>query len=65
MSDLFTDLKFSAKQKKECLIIQSGKDIVWVVGHRLDDRYKITPGTKKALIIKVSAKPQGEKQAKN
>ncbi len=65
LSDLFTDLKFSAKQKKECLIIQSGKDIVWVVGHRLDDRYKITPGTKKALIIKVSAKPQGEKQAKN
>ena len=56
LSDLFTDLKFSAKQKKDCLILQSDKDIVWVVGHRLDDRYRITPRTKRALIITVTPK---------
>ena len=56
LSDFFTDLKFSAKQKKECLILQSDKDIVWVVGHRLDDRYKITPRTRRALKITVTAK---------
>lgn len=51
LSDLFIDLKFSAKQKKECLILQSGKDIIWVAGYRMDDRYKITPSTKTALKI--------------
>ena len=46
------DLKFSAKQKKDCLLLQSGKDIIWVVGHRIDDRYKVSPATKRVLIIK-------------
>lgn len=54
LSDLFIDLKFSAKQKKEALVLQSGKDIIWVAGIRIDDRYKITPLTKNALIIKVN-----------
>ncbi len=52
LSDFFTDLKFSAKQKKDCLILQSGKDIIWVVNHRVDDRYKVSPATKRVLIIK-------------
>ena len=52
LSDFFTDLKFSAKQKKVCLLFQSGKDIIWVVGHRIDDRYKVSPATKRVLIIK-------------
>ena len=53
LSDLFTDLKFSAKQKKECLIVQSGSDIIWVAGVRIDDRYKITATTKKALLVRL------------
>jgi len=52
LSDFFTDLKFSAKQKKDCLLLQSGKDIIWVVGHRIDDRYKVSPATKRVLIIR-------------
>lgn len=56
VSDLFTDLKFSAKQKKECLILQSDKDIIWIVGHRIDDRYKITPRTKHVLMITFDTK---------
>lgn len=56
LSDLFTDLKFSAKQKKECLILQSDKDIIWIVGHRIDDRYKITPRTKRVLMITLENK---------
>ncbi len=55
LSDFFTDLKFSAKQKKECLILQSGKDIIWVVGHRIDDRYKVSPATKRVLTIQQKA----------
>ena len=51
LSDFFIDQKFTTKQKKECLILQSGDDIVWIVGHRLDDRYKITSTTRRALLV--------------
>jgi tRNA(Ile)-lysidine synthase len=53
LSDFFTDQKFTAKQKKECLILESGTDIAWIIGHRLDDRYKITPSTRRVLLVTV------------
>ena len=51
LSDFFVDQKFSARQKQECLLLLSGRDVIWVVGHRLDDRYKITPATRRALLV--------------
>lgn len=54
VSDLFNDLKFSTKQKRECLILLSGEDIIWVIGHRMDERYKITPKTRQILKIELS-----------
>ena len=51
LSDLFIDLKFSAKQKKDTLILQSGKEIIWIAGIRIDDRYKISHSTRNALVI--------------
>ena len=53
LSDFFTNQKFSARQKQECLLLLSGDKIAWVVGHRIDDRFKITPFTKKMLIVKL------------
>lgn len=52
LSDFFTDQKFSAKQKQECLLLLSEEKIAWVVGHRPDDRFKITSFTKNILQIK-------------
>lgn len=52
LSDFFTDQKFSAKQKQECLLLLSEEKIAWVVGHRPDDRFKITSFTKNVLQIK-------------
>lgn len=51
LSDFFTDQKFSTKQKKECLLMLSDEQIIWIVGHRIDDRYKITSFTKNILLI--------------
>lgn len=59
LSDLFTDLKFTEKQKRECLILTSGEEIIWVAGHRLDDRYKITPATRQMVVIRIG-KPPGK-----
>jgi tRNA(Ile)-lysidine synthase len=51
ISDYFIDIKLSLVEKEESWILTSGEDIIWLVGHRIDDRYKITSDTGKVLII--------------
>ena len=46
LSDFFIDSKMSLPEKENTWILANGKDIVWVIGRRLDDRYKITPKTR-------------------
>jgi tRNA(Ile)-lysidine synthase len=46
LSDLFIDLKMSLPDKESAWILANGDEIVWVIGRRLDDRYKVTPKTK-------------------
>ncbi len=51
ISDFFIDQKFSLPKKEKVWIVANGEQVVWIVGHRLDDRYKITPQTKTILRI--------------
>jgi tRNA(Ile)-lysidine synthase len=53
ISDYFIDNKFSILDKNKQWLLCSGKDIVWVVGHRIDDRYKLQSKTKKAYIAEL------------
>lgn len=53
ISDFFTDQKFSAKQKKDCLLLESDGKIAWVIEHRLDERFKITSFTKRILKLEL------------
>ncbi len=50
VSDLLTDVKMPLHKKKKVLVLTTAKnEIIWVVGVRADDRFKITPGTKRYL----------------
>jgi len=51
ISDLLTDLKVPVTTKEKVMVLHSGKDVVWVMGYRIDNRYKVTPETGKILII--------------
>jgi len=51
LSDFLINAKISMVDKENIFVIQSKNDIVWVVGQRLDDRYKITTDTKNILRI--------------
>jgi len=53
LSDFFIDNKFSLNEKEKTWILLSGNDIIWIVGYRIDERYKIKENTTKALIIKI------------
>lgn len=46
LSDFFIDNKLSLVEKENTWLLISGQDIVWVIGQRVDDRYKITEETK-------------------
>ena len=47
LSDFFVDQKFTEAQKQNVFLLVSAKDeILWVVGHRIDDRFKVTLDTK-------------------
>ena len=51
LSDFFIDRKYSLIDKEQTWLLASGEQIVWVVGARLDDRFKVTGQTKKVLIV--------------
>lgn len=52
LSDFFVDEKFTIREKENTFVIVSGEDIVCILGHRTDDRYKITEGTSIIYNIK-------------
>jgi tRNA(Ile)-lysidine synthase len=51
LSNYFIDLKYPLTRKEHTLILESGEDIVWVIGERIDNRFRITGSTSKSLRI--------------
>jgi len=54
LSDLLIDIKVPVNLKENIQVLVSDENIVWVVGYRVDDRYKITKKTKNVLEIEVT-----------
>lgn len=51
VSDFMIDNKIPLNLKKTYKVFTSGEEIIWLVGMRLDDRFKITDKTKKVYQI--------------
>jgi len=54
LSDYFNDRKYSKIDKEQAWLLCNGDDIIWIVGERTDNRYRITEATQEICIVKVS-----------
>lgn len=53
LSKYFKDEKLSLIDKENVWILFSGEDVVWIIGRRPDERFKVTGNTKTILKIEV------------
>lgn len=52
LSDLMVDMKIPVIEKQRVAVILSGEEIIWMVGHRISDRFKCDAFTEKILYLK-------------
>jgi tRNA(Ile)-lysidine synthase len=56
LSDFFIDEKIPRYEKGSIPVLESHGNIVWICGVRLDNRYRITPSTKRVLKLEFDHK---------
>ena len=49
LSKYFKDEKFSLLDKENTAVLFSGEKLIWLINHRIDDRFKVTEKTKSVL----------------
>lgn len=58
LQDFFVDLKVPRDRRDSVPLVVSDDRIVWVVGYRVDERFKVTDSTRR--ILRVRASTQGD-----
>ena len=54
LSDFFVDQKFTEAQKENVfLLVSANHQILWVVGHRIDERFKVNNETQKVFACRL------------
>jgi tRNA(Ile)-lysidine synthase len=51
LARFFIDNKLSIAEKEKIWVVEMNKKIIWIVGFRIDDRYRITTATRQVLKI--------------
>ena len=53
VSDFLTDIKLSSAQRPNQLVVTFNNDIIWVLGQRTDNRYRVTKQTTSQLVLSI------------
>ena len=51
LARFFTDRKVERNLRQSIPVVADGNEIVWIIGMRLSERYKISPSTKTVVEI--------------
>ncbi len=51
LKSFFIDEKIPKEQRSKTPLVLDGKAIIWVVGHRISEDYKVSSSTKKVLVL--------------
>ena len=51
VSDFLIDIKVPRRRRRECRLVLSGGEVVWLAGYRLDERFRLYPTDNKALRL--------------
>ncbi|MGB2990103.1 MAG: tRNA lysidine(34) synthetase TilS, partial [Candidatus Zixiibacteriota bacterium] len=54
VADFLIDAKVPRYLRDEVPVLTSGKEIVWVVGHRISEKHKVTSKTKKVIRLRAT-----------
>ena len=57
LSDFLIDNKVPRPLKAQVWVVTSGGAIVWVIGHRIDNRFKVTDSTQHVYEIRLKPPP--------
>jgi tRNA(Ile)-lysidine synthase len=61
LKSFLTNQKVPSSNRKDIRVLLSGGQIVWIVGHRIDNRYKIDSQTSRVVHVKWRSKVSEEK----
>ncbi|MCT4604618.1 MAG: tRNA lysidine(34) synthetase TilS [Marinisporobacter sp.] len=51
LKDFFIDQKIAREERNQIPLVCDGEKIIWVIGHRMSEEYKVQKDTKKVLVL--------------
>ncbi|MEG2520680.1 MAG: tRNA lysidine(34) synthetase TilS [Christensenellaceae bacterium] len=60
LKDYFIDKKMPRQEREKTPLLADGSRIIWVVGHTIDEDYRVDENTKRFLIVQYKCKTQEE-----
>lgn len=65
LKDYFINQKIPAKERDLIPLLAEGSHILWVVGHRISEYYKVTGNTKSILQVQLTKKHQDNEESQD